>query len=78
MSGFGGGTIRGRTRGYELARGHNYNYAGDKRCADCGKLIQDRSTRCKPCAQRMRRKIEGQVRRLLALADVRQAEREAT
>jgi len=72
-----GGIIHGTTRGFGLGAKRNYNYAGDKRCPDCGVLIQQKSTRCKPCAQKMRRKIEGQVARLLALAKQRREEREA-
>jgi len=70
--------IHGITRGYDVEPKQNYNYAGDKRCPGCGVLIQDRSTRCKPCAQQMWRKVDAQVKRLLALRDARRAEREAT
>ncbi len=56
------------TKDYELPRPrHDYRPLGH-RCPDCGCAIQRRSTRCKPCAQKMRRKIQGQVARLLALA----------
>ena len=74
---FGGDGVIHGTTGYALERGsHDYRPL-DQYCPDCGRPILSRSTRCKPCAQQMRRLIEGQVRRLLALADQRRAEREA-
>ena len=70
-------SIHGITRGYDIEPGRNDNYGRGIRCPDCGVRIQNRSTRCKPCAQRMRRKIDAQVARLLALRDVRREEVEA-
>ena len=79
MSYFGDGGIIHATRDYAIEPGRNGYRTHDNVCAmyNCNRRIGYRSTYCKPCAQKMRRKIEGQVRRLLALRDMRQAEREA-
>ena len=75
---FNGGIIHA-TKDYAIDRSQlRYDYDEGNQCADCGELIQNTSTRCKPCAQQMRRKIDAQVKRLLALRDVRRAERKAT
>ena len=67
------------TTDYAIDRSQlRYDYDEENQCPGCGVLIQNKSTLCKPCAQQMRRKIAGQVARLLALRDVRRAEREAT
>lgn len=58
------------TTDYAMPVRSDYDRARNKVCGmpRCDTLIQDRSTYCKPCTQKMRRKIEGQVARLLALA----------
>jgi len=40
----------------------------------CGCEIKDGARHCRRHAQRMRRKVEGQVKRLLALRDARRNE----
>ena len=70
------GELHGTTD-YALPRGSRDYRPLDNHCVDCGKPILARSERCKRHAQQMRRKIERQMRRLLALRNQRKAEREA-